>query len=52
LEITKKGQTLLAKCKRHRDTVEAGLIAGMSDADEEAVRAWLVRVVKDSGELK
>ena len=44
LELTAKGKALLARCKRHVYALEADLTVDMSEADENAVRRWLVRV--------
>jgi len=46
IEITALGQQLLARCNAAAKTAEAALLAGVSPADESAVRRWLVQVAK------
>jgi DNA-binding MarR family transcriptional regulator len=48
LEITPAGKELLARCKRRVEALEARLTAGLSPADEKAVRRWLVSVATDN----
>ena len=52
IEITAAGLQLLARCKSAVRAAEAALLAGVSKADESAVRRWLVRIAKhlDDGE--
>ena len=44
LALTAKGKAQLARCKRRVYALEADLTAGMSEAEERAVRRWLARV--------
>jgi DNA-binding MarR family transcriptional regulator len=45
LEITPRGETLLAECRKRADAIEAHLRAGFADEkEEEAARRWLVYV--------
>jgi DNA-binding MarR family transcriptional regulator len=44
LELTEKGRTLLARCKRRVYALEAELADGLASGEEEAVRRWLARV--------
>jgi DNA-binding MarR family transcriptional regulator len=44
LELTDSGRSLLARCKRRVYALEAELTAGLSAADEQAVRRWLAAV--------
>lgn len=46
IEITELGQELLARCKEAAKAAEAALLAGVPQADESAVRRWLVQVAK------
>lgn len=48
LDVTAAGRLLLARCKRRVDTLEEKLKAGLSARDEQAIRAWLVRVAHAS----
>ena len=43
LELTARGKALIARCKRRVTALEADLTAGMSEAEERAVRRWLAR---------
>lgn len=47
IEITEAGRELLARCKSAAQSVEAMLLAGVSQADEIVVRRWLVGVAKN-----
>lgn len=49
LAPTAKGKALLARCKRRVYALEADLSAGMSEADEKAVRRWLARASNRGG---
>ena len=44
LELTKSGRALLTACETRAHAIERDLHAGLSAADERAVRRWLVRV--------
>lgn len=44
IEITESGRAALDRCKRSVQAVEAALLNGMSRADEQVVRRWLVQV--------
>jgi DNA-binding MarR family transcriptional regulator len=44
LELTDKGKTQLARCKRRVYALETELTVDMSEADENVVRRWLARV--------
>ena len=46
--VVATGATLLARCKRRVEALEARLTAGLSPADEKAVRRWLVSVATDN----
>ena len=46
IEITEAGLELLARCKAAAQSAETALLAGVSQADEMAVRRWLVQVAK------
>lgn len=46
IEITEAGLELLTRCKLAAQKVEATLLADVSQADEIAVRRWLVQVAK------
>ncbi|MGO9769944.1 MAG: MarR family winged helix-turn-helix transcriptional regulator [Roseiarcus sp.] len=48
LEITPAGKDLLARCKRRVQGVEAHIAAGLTPAEERAIRRWLVRVATES----
>jgi DNA-binding MarR family transcriptional regulator len=50
LSLTTKGEHALARCKARVQTLEAGLVAGLSNKEAVAIRQWLVRVaVADAG---
>jgi DNA-binding MarR family transcriptional regulator len=42
--LTRRGLRLLEKCRRHAQTLERRLAAGLSRAEERAVRRWLSKV--------
>lgn len=46
IEITDAGRKLLARCKSAVQSAETALLSGVSQADEVAVRRWLVQVAK------
>jgi len=46
-EITPAGRALLARCKQAVKAVEEQLLAGMTLAEEKAVRKWLVQAARE-----
>ena len=42
IEVTEAGRQLLAKCRIRVKAVEDELLAGVSRADEQVIRRWLV----------
>lgn len=46
IEITDAGRELLARCKAAVRSVETALLSGVTQADEMAVRRWLVQIAK------
>ena len=44
LELSKSGRALLTKCRIRAHAVERDLAAGVSSAEKQAIRRWLVRV--------
>jgi DNA-binding MarR family transcriptional regulator len=49
IEVTKAGRQLLAKCRDRAKAVEDELLAGITQADQQAVRRWLVKVAVHGG---
>ena len=49
LELTADGRAVLARARERAHAIEAALLAGTSAAEEQAVRAWLVRVALAAG---
>ncbi len=49
LSLTPKGEQTLARCKARVQTLEAGLVAGLTKRNELAIRQWLVRVAVAGG---
>lgn len=47
LDLTEAGTALLARCKERVRAVEIRLAAGMSAAEEDIVRRWLVSVARE-----
>ena len=45
--LTRRGATLLDKCRRHVNAVERRLVAGLSKKSQMTVRRWLARVALD-----
>jgi DNA-binding MarR family transcriptional regulator len=45
--LTRRGATLLDKCRRHVQAVERRLVAGLSTASQATVRRWLARIAVD-----
>jgi DNA-binding MarR family transcriptional regulator len=43
LRLTAHGERALTRCKVRVETLEEGLVAGLSKKDEFAIRRWLVR---------
>jgi hypothetical protein len=46
--VVATGATLLARCKRRVEALETRLTAGLSPAEEKAVRRWLASVATKS----
>jgi len=49
LDVTPAGRKLLARCRQRVQATERRLAAGLSPAEERAVRRWLVAVAVASG---
>lgn len=49
IEVTEPGRQLLAKCRSRVKAVEEELLAGITQADQQAVRRWLVKVAVHGG---
>jgi DNA-binding MarR family transcriptional regulator len=47
--LTRRGETLLDKCRRHVDAVERRLAAGLGAPAEVTIRRWLARIAADLG---
>ena len=45
--LTRRGTTLLEKCRRHVQAVERRLTAGLSAKSQATVRRWLARIAAD-----
>ena len=45
--LTRRGATLLDKCRRHVQAVERRLAAGLSAKSQVTVRRWLARIAAD-----
>jgi DNA-binding MarR family transcriptional regulator len=45
--LTPHGETLLDRCRRHVDTVERRLAAGLDARAEATIRRWLARIATD-----
>ena len=45
--LTRRGETLLAKCGRHAQAVERRLMAGLTVKTQAAVRRWLSKIATD-----
>lgn len=45
--LTRRGTTLLDKCRRHVQAVERRLVAGLSAKSQATVRLWLARIAAD-----
>src|SRR6185437_5564054 len=47
--LTRRGETLLDKCRRHVNAVERRLAAGLGAAAEATIRRWLAQIAADLG---
>jgi DNA-binding MarR family transcriptional regulator len=47
--LTRRGETLLDKCRRHVNAVERRLAAGLGVTAEATIRRWLARIAADLG---
>ncbi len=47
--LTRRGETLLAKCRRHVNAVERRLAAGLGAKAEATIRRWLAKIATDFG---
>jgi DNA-binding MarR family transcriptional regulator len=45
--LTRQGAALLEQCRRHADTIERRLAAGLSAPAQRAIRRWLARIAAD-----
>ncbi|WP_082650264.1 MarR family winged helix-turn-helix transcriptional regulator [Bradyrhizobium lablabi] len=45
--VTPRGAALLGRCRRHAETVERRLAAGLSAEAERTIRRWLARIATD-----
>jgi DNA-binding MarR family transcriptional regulator len=45
--LTRRGETLLDKCRRHAKTVERRLIAGLTLRAQAAIRRWLSKIAAE-----
>jgi DNA-binding MarR family transcriptional regulator len=45
--LTRRGTTLLAKCRRHAKAIERRLAAGLSTEAQASIRRWLARIASD-----
>jgi DNA-binding MarR family transcriptional regulator len=45
--LTRRGGTLLAKCRRHAQSVERRFTAGLSAKAQVTVRRWLSKIAAD-----
>jgi DNA-binding MarR family transcriptional regulator len=45
--VTRRGATLLDRCKRHAQVIEQRLTAGLSARDQTMIRRWLARIAAD-----
>ena len=48
--LTRRGTTLLAKCRRHAKAIERRLAAGLSARTQVTVRRWLAKIATDLGQ--
>jgi DNA-binding MarR family transcriptional regulator len=47
--LTRRGETLLEKCRRHVDAVERRLAAGLGAKAKATIRRWLAKIATDLG---
>jgi DNA-binding MarR family transcriptional regulator len=47
--LTRRGKTLLGKCRRHVNAVERRLAAGLGAKAEATIRRWLAKIATDPG---
>jgi DNA-binding MarR family transcriptional regulator len=45
--VTRRGAALLKQCRRHADTIERRLAAGLSTKAETVIRRWLAKIAAD-----
>ena len=45
--LTRRGGTLLAKCRRHAQSLERRLMAGLGAKAQATIRRWLSRIAAD-----
>jgi DNA-binding MarR family transcriptional regulator len=45
--VTRRGATLLDRCKRHAQVIEQRLTAGLSARDQTMIRRWLAKIAAD-----
>src|SRR5712672_2128458 len=45
--VTRRGAALLKQCRRHADTIERRLAAGLSTKAEAMIRRWLAKIAAD-----
>jgi DNA-binding MarR family transcriptional regulator len=50
IEVSETGRALLATCRERVRRLEARLRDGLSEADEQVIRLWLVRVAQEDGD--
>jgi hypothetical protein len=48
--LTRRGTTLLGKCRRHAMAVERKLGAGLNARTAAAIRRWLARIALELGD--
>lgn len=46
IELTRSGKTLLRRCRTRVQALEHGLSAGISEAETDVIRKWLVGIAK------
>lgn len=52
IDVSAKGKQLLTRCRTAVGAIEREMAAGLSAADEAAVRRWLVRLAKPDGRAR
>lgn len=45
--LTKRGAALLGKCRRHAQTIERRLAAGLSTQAQATIRRWLAKIARE-----